>query len=157
MTKRVKDTLIFVAAVAVAFGVGAVWQFTDAQEARAQRDDARQELATAGRQQVLDHLEATLSQATIAAQFGDFERSRRFASDFFDLLQKRSDVAPEAVRPALGQILARRDATITVLSRAQPESGLELAVLLTSLQHALGKEPTVAAYAPIAPEEPRRN
>ncbi|MBE0617767.1 MAG: hypothetical protein IH608_07560 [Proteobacteria bacterium] len=101
-------------------------------------------------QQALDRLEATLAMATVAAQFGDFERGRQLASDFFVLLQEGAATAPGTARPALDEILARRDGVITMLSRAQPESGLELAGLLTWLQNALGKQPTVPAYQQVA-------
>jgi hypothetical protein len=90
--------------------------------------------------------------ATVAAQFGDFERGRQLASDYFVLLQGHVNVAPEATRPALSEMLTRRDGIITTLSRAQPESGFELASLLTWLQRALGREVTVAVFQ--EPETP---
>ena len=40
---------------------------------------------------------------------------------------------------------------ITLLSRSQPESGVDLARMLTTFQRALGKEATVPA--PLQPEE----
>ncbi len=153
MTQRQRDTLILVAAVAVAFGSGFGWQFSKARQARLETDSARQEMAGIQRERGLEQLEATLAMATVAAQFGNFERGRQLASDFFVQLQQREDAAPETARAGLDGILARRDGIITVLSRANPESGLELAALLTSLQNTLGREPTVTS-ASLPPSPP---
>ena len=151
MIKQQRNTWMVVAALVIAFGLGSGWQFAKVREARAERDGARQELGDVERQQALDQLEASLAMATVAAQFGDFERGRQLASGFFALLQEQAGTAPQTARPALNEILARRDGTITMLSRAQPESGLELAALLTWLQNALGKEPTVEAHPQVSP------
>ncbi|MHB1192973.1 MAG: hypothetical protein ACYC6F_07975 [Longimicrobiales bacterium] len=151
MTQQQRNTWMVVAAVVVAFGVGTAWQFSKARQARTELDAARQEAAGLRQQQALDRLEATLAMATVAAQFGDFERGRQLASDFFVLLQEGVDAAPGTARPAMSEMLARRDGVITMLSRAQPESGLELAGLLTWLQNALGKQPTVPAYQQVVP------
>ena len=156
MTQHRRTTVIWVAAAAVAFGSGSAWQFAKAREARLERDTVRQELASLQRQRALEQLEGSLAMATVASQFGNFERGRRLASDFFDMLQERAGTAPEAARSGLNEILARRDGIITVLSRAQPESGLELAALLTLLQNALGREPTVSAYQQPGPPEAER-
>ncbi|MGM0669387.1 MAG: hypothetical protein ACQET1_06680, partial [Gemmatimonadota bacterium] len=150
------NVLIVVAAVAVAFGAGAGWQFAQARQARQALDTARQEMAVIRGERALEQLEATLALATVAAQFGDFERGRQLASDFFDLLQEHAGAAPETARSGLNEILSRRDGIITVLSRGQPESGFELATALTSLQLALGKEPTLSASQQSGPTEPVR-
>ncbi len=151
MTSVQRNTWVALAAIAVAFVGGFGWQYSKARQARMEGDFARQEVSTLQQQQALDRLEATLAMATVAAQFGDFERGRQLASDFFALLQEGADTAPGTARPALDEILGRRDGVITMLSRAQPESGLELAALLTWLQNALGKQPTVPAYQQAAP------
>ncbi|HSW30247.1 MAG TPA: hypothetical protein VLH75_12250 [Longimicrobiales bacterium] len=151
MTSVQRNTWVALAAIAVAFVVGSGWQFSKAREARMERDALRQEAAGLRQQQALDRLEATLAMAIVATQFGDFERGRQLASDFFALLQEGADAAPGTARPAMSEMLARRDGVITMLSRAQPESGLELAALLTWLQNALGKQPTVPAYQQAAP------
>jgi len=145
--KPTRNRWIALAAVAIAFGVGSGWQLTKARQARTERDAALQRLADVQQQRALEQLEASLAMATVAAQFGDFERGRQLASAFFAMLQEQARSVPETARPALNEILARRDGTITMLSRAQPESGLELAALLTWLQTALGKEPTVPSGA----------
>lgn len=147
MVKQQRNPWVAVAAVVIAFGGGSGWQFAKARQARLERDTARQELADVQRHGAMDQLEASLAMATVAAQFGDFERGRRLASGFFAMLQEQAGTAPQTARPALNEILARRDGVITMLSRAQPESGLELAALLTWLQNALGKEPTVPSGA----------
>ncbi|MGD2071756.1 MAG: hypothetical protein PVI57_24030 [Gemmatimonadota bacterium] len=144
MSPQLRNVLIVLAAVAVAFGTGAGWQFTQARQARQALDATRQDLALVQREMALERLEASIAVATVAAQIGDFERGRQLASDFFDLLQAQAGTAPQTARAGLNEILARRDRIITVLSRGQPEAGSELATVLTSLQRALGKEPTLS-------------
>ena len=156
MSPQLRNVSIVVAAVALAFGTGAGWQFTQAREARQALDTARQEMALIQRERALERLEASAALATVAAQFGDFERGRQLASDFFDLLQEQAATAPETARPGLDEILAQRDRIITILSRGQPESGAEMATVLTSLQRALGKEPTLSAPQESPPTGPAR-
>lgn len=156
MTPQQRNVLIVVAAVVVAFGIGAGWQFNQARQARQALDTARQEMAVIQGERALERLEASLALATVAAQFGEFERGRQLASDFFDLLQEHAGTAPETARSGLDEILARRDGIITVLSRGQPESGFEMATVLTSLQRALGMAPTLSAHQQSGPTEPVR-
>jgi len=159
MTSSQRNTWVAVAATAVAFGVGFGWQYSRARQARAERDLARQEVAALQREQALQQLEASLAMATVAAQFGNFERGRQLASDFFAALQRLQGEAggtPATARPALTEMLARRDGIITMLSRAQPESGFEMAALLTWLQNALGRDPTVSAFDQIEPADTAR-
>ena len=156
MTPQQRNVLIVVAAVAVAFGIGAAWQFNHARQARQALDTARQEMAVIRGERDLEQLEATLALATVAAQFGDFERGRQLASDFFDQLQEHAAAAPDTARSRLDEILARRDGIITVLSRGQPESGFELASLLMSLQNALDRERTLTSLQPPGSTEPAR-
>lgn len=144
MKPRLRNSLIVVAAVAVAFGGGTAWQFVQARQARQALDTARQEMAVIRGERALEQLEATLALATVAAQFGDFERGRQLASDFFDLLQRQPDAAPKIARSGFSEILSQRDGIITVLSRGQPESGFALVSLLGSLQNALGRERTLS-------------
>lgn len=156
MTPQLRNALILMAAMAVAFGIGAGWQFNKAHQARQALDTARQEMAVIQGERALERLEASAALATVSAQFGDFERGRQLASDFFDLLQEQAGAAPETARPGLNEILARRDGIITVLSRGQPESGPEMASVLTALQRALGKKPTFSAPHQSGPTEPVR-
>lgn len=150
MTPRQRNALITLAAIGLAFGGGSAWQFAKAHQARQQLDAARQELAELQQQLGLEQLEAMLAMATVAAQFGNFERGRQLTSEFFTRLQDAVATAPETARAGLGEILGGRDALITALSRSQPESGLELARTLTSFQRALGKEATTPAPLPPA-------
>ena len=145
MTPRQRNALIIVAAVGIAFGAGSTWQFLQARQARQARDLAMVELESVQQALAIQELEATLAMATVAVQFGNFERGRQLVSDFFTELQGVSENAPEASRAGLTEILTRRDALITALSRSLPESGLDLARTLTSFQRALGKEATVPA------------
>ena len=123
MTPRRRDALILVVSVGVAFGIGFAWQATQARQARLERDATRQEIAGIQRERGLEQVESALAMATVAAQVGDFERSRQLASDFFALLQERVGTAPAAAQSSLNDILARRDSIITVLSRANPQAG----------------------------------
>lgn len=160
MSPQLRDVLVLVAAVAVAFAAGAAWQFTQArQELDTVGQDlatARQDLALLQREGALERLEASAAVATVATQLGDFERGRQLASDFFDLLQAQTATAPPTARAALDQILARRDHIITVLSRGQPDAGSELVTLLTSLQRALGKVPSLQGAPGSRSMEPER-
>ncbi len=156
MKPQLRNVLIIGAVAVLAFAGGAVWQFSQARQARQALDTTRQELKVIQGERAVDQLEASLTSATMAAEFGNFERSRQLASDFFDRLQEQAGTVPESARSGLGEILARRDDVITMLSRRQPESGFELATMLTSLQRALGKEPTLAAPQQSAPTEPER-
>lgn len=154
MTSDQRNTWIAIAAIAVAFVIGSAWQYSKARQASTERDTARQEVRALEEQQALQQLEASLAMATVAAQFGNFERGRQLASDFFDRLQalyEQAGAIPTTARPAVSEMLARRDGVITMLSRAQPESGFEMASLLTWLQNALGRELTVSSFEQIGP------
>lgn len=138
-----RNTLIAIVAVVVAFGAGAGWQFNEAHQARTELEAAREAVVESDLQRAMERLEAKLAMATVAAQFGEFERGRVLASEFFDLLQEATAVAPESARAGLTALLARRDDIITMLSRSEPQAPIELATLLALLQNALGTEPTV--------------
>lgn len=127
-------------AVVLAFGIGAAWQFNAANRARAELADVRTELEATRLDLVFDRLEATLAMATIASQLGNFERARQLTSEFFTGLQERSAAAPETAQSIFSEILGGRDGTITLLSRAQPEAGLELARMLSGYRRALGRD-----------------
>ncbi|MGD8276461.1 MAG: hypothetical protein PVH00_00480 [Gemmatimonadota bacterium] len=143
MSSRVRNALIFVVAIAVSFGGGSAWQFTKASQARTARQQIQQQLDELQHQQALDRLESTLAMAALAAGLGDYERGRTLASDYFTALQAQVTAAAPADRQGLADVLARRDAIITELSRAEPSSGRDVAALLSAFQRALGKEPTV--------------
>jgi hypothetical protein len=143
MKTGVRNALIVVAAIVIAFGGGAAWQYTQARQARTSWQEVTQQLDGLQQQRNLDQLESTLAMAALAAGLGDFERGRQLASDYFTGLQQQVAAAAPADRGALEDVLARRDAIITELSRAEPGSGRDIAALLAAFQRALGKEPTV--------------
>ncbi len=143
MSSRVRNVLIVVVAIAVSFGGGAVWQFTSARQARTAQQQIQQQLDELQHQRALDQLETKLAMAALAAGLGDFERGRQLASDYFTELQDQVLAAAPADRAGLEDILTRRDAIITELSRAEPASGRDVAALLSAFQRAIGKQPTV--------------
>jgi len=143
MKKGARNALLVIIAIAVAFGGGAAWQFTMARQARTDLQEVQQQLDGIQKQRALDGLESALAMAALAAGLGDYERGRQLASDYFTALQEQVNVAEPANRASLEDVLARRDAIITELSRAEPASGRDVAALLTAFQRAIGKEPTV--------------
>jgi hypothetical protein len=138
-----RNALIVGSAIVIAFAGGAVWQLTGARQARAAWQAIQQQLDGIQQQRTLDQLETNLAMAALAAGLGDYERGRQLASDYFTALQQQVMATAAADRPGLEDILARRDAIITDLSRSEPGSGRDLAALLSSFQRAIGKEPTV--------------
>lgn len=114
-SNRLRNALWIAGAVALAFLIGFGWQFN-----RAERLSA--ELATVRHELTLRDLEATLAAATVEAQRGNHESARRLASQFFTGLQNGIAEAPPDVQPQLREVLARRDTTITALSRGAPGS-----------------------------------
>lgn len=110
MTSEQRNTWVAVAGIVVAFVVGFGWQNSKAREARTELDAARQDVTALHHQQALQQLEASLAMATVAAQFGSFERGRQLASDFFARLQElqgQAGAVPMTARPALDEMLAR--------------------------------------------------
>lgn len=106
-------------AVVIAFGAGFFWQFYEASNVRGDLAVAQQELE-------MERLRVDLAQAALAAQAGDFERSRQQMSSFFGVLQERSATMPEEVRGVATDFLTVRDDVITGLSRSNPEYGAVL-------------------------------
>ena len=103
-----------VLAAVIAFVAGAGWQYI-----RAERLDDR--LAQMADEHRSARLEATLAGAVIEAQQGNHELARRHASVFFTELQ-RAGATQGQLSTAARDILARRDETITMLSRGSPEA-----------------------------------
>ncbi|HEX6631831.1 MAG TPA: hypothetical protein VF048_12110 [Gemmatimonadaceae bacterium] len=96
--------------------------------------------------------EATLYAAAVDAQQGRYEQARQLASRFFTGLQQRVAEAPPEARGALQAILDQRDATITLLSRADPASAGALARLSSRYRTLLhGGEPEERTPAPVPP------
>lgn len=101
-------------AALIAFVAGAGWQYM-----RAERLDDR--LAQVSSEHRGARLEAMLAGAVVEAQQGNAELARQHASAFFTELQQ--GIASDDRLPAsAGDILARRDEIITMLSRSNPEA-----------------------------------
>jgi hypothetical protein len=148
MTPRSRNILIIALAVILAFGIGAAWQFTAARSARAALAETQTTLEATRQELAWEQLQATLAMAAIAAQLGNHERSRQLASDFFSGLQQHAATAPASAQSSVQQLLEARDATITLLSRASPESGLQLTRMLVQYRQALGRD--AAGLSPVA-------
>ena len=129
---RTKSALLVAGAIVVAFLVGFGWQFIRAHSLASRLDRAERDLA-------FQRMEATLGAATIEAQRGAYETSRRLASDFYTRLQASVDQAPEAGRPTLQQILRQRDAIITELSRNDAQAGMIMSALFVQYRTAVGE------------------
>jgi hypothetical protein len=140
MSPKVRNALIITVTLIVAFGIGAAWQFAQADRARRELAEVTAELDATRHEVNLEKLQSTLALATVAAQLGNHERARQLTSDFFTGLQEVSADVSDAERAAFDRILLGRDNLITRLSRAEPEAGLELARLLGSYQGALGRQ-----------------
>jgi hypothetical protein len=117
-----RRALMTLAAVFVAFAIGAGWQFMRA-------DGLARELREARRELTFYQLEARLGAASLEAQRGSHEVARRLAAGFFDGLQAVIATTPDAARRDFSAVLERRDDVITGLSRADPSTGIILADL----------------------------
>lgn len=146
MTEQQKMIAIAAVAAIVAFAIGALWQYSSA---RGYAD----QLATTDSELAFQRLEATLGAATIEAQRGSYEISRQLASDFFSGLQSEISRADGEQRLAFQEILQRRDAMITSLSRSDPQAGAMLAQLFTRFRIAMG-EPVGPMDTTSTPEAP---
>ena len=147
-----KRVLLIVVAVALAFLLGAGWQFLRATRAERALQGSQRELA-------VTRLEATLGAAAIEAQRGNYEIARQLTSDFFTRLQGALEQAPSGARDQLRAMNAQRDALITMLSRSDPESGSLLTRLFLQYRVALhGPERAspIAAPAPATLPDPQR-
>ena len=140
----VQRGLALAGAVVLAFLIGFGWQAMRAGRIGDELERAERELA-------FTTLEATLGAAAIEADRGSHEASRQLASDFFTGLQEEIDRAPADAREPLRALLAERDATITMLSRGDPESRHQLGRMFLRYRLALGRQiRTSPAPAPAA-------
>ena len=136
----VQRGLALAGAIVLAFLIGFGWQAMRAGRIADDLERTQRELA-------LITLEATLGAAAVEADRGSHEASRQLASDFFTGLQRDISRAPAESREALSALLAERDATITMLSRADPEARHQLGRMFLRYRLALGRE----VKAPPAP------
>jgi hypothetical protein len=137
---RARGAASVVAGMLVAFAIGYGWQYLRASRLQNQLEDVQAELA-------VQKVEAALGVATVEAQRGAYEPARQLASDAYTRLQGVREAAAEERRPEIDAILAERDATITALSRSDPQSGAILGNTLMRLRGALGEG---GGAAPIA-------
>ena len=105
--------LALIAAV-IAFAAGAGWQYI-----RAERLDDR--LGQMSSEHRRARLEAMLAGAVVEAQQGNAELARQHASAFFTELQQ-GIASDDRLPPSASELLTRRDETITMLSRGNPDA-----------------------------------
>lgn len=143
MTYRQRVVLIAAAAAIAGFAIGALWQYASAR-GYSQRLERTEHALT------FKNLEALLGAATIEAQRGSHEIGRQLASEFFSGLQQSLAAAEPQERQPFQEILDRRDAMITALSRGDPQSGPMLAQLHTRYRIARGEPvgPTADVNSP---------
>jgi hypothetical protein len=137
VTEGRRHILIVIGVAIGAFLIGAGWQYLSARR-------LSERLTIVEREAAFNTLAGTLAAATIDAQQGSYEIARQHASDFFTRLQAEIGRATSEQEPSLQEILAQRDATITALSRADPQAGPMLERLFTRFRlgigHAVGPE-----------------
>lgn len=139
--KRWKPALAITALILTAFAVGFGWQYQRAEE-------LADELAATERTLAFAELRGVLGTAAVEACQGDYEAARLAASDFFTGLQADIERVPDEMAGEFGSILARRDAIITMLSRAEPAARDSLATLFIRYRltwEAAGEEEHVEA------------
>jgi len=141
---RMKQVLLVVGVMALAFLVGFGWQYMRAERLERELTDARRELA-------LVHAEAAIAAAATSAQRGNNDAALKLASDFFTRLQAEVANAPEEARAELEEILAQRDAAIAAVSRGGPEGRDVLSRLYARYRVAIGGPDNAL---PVAAEPP---
>ena len=106
-----------------------------------ERDAARQSLRVA-------QIENVLAAATILARLGEYEQARVEASVFYSDLQAEVDRAASgfdmASRGALHEILAERDALITILAPGDGAAAERLAMTYIAYRRAAESSPLPA-------------
>ena len=149
MKPKTRNILIVIVLLIASFGIGAAWQYNQANQARQSLAVANTDLESVRYDLGLERLESTLAMAALAAQLGNHERARQFTSQFYTDLQSSAEGAPEAAAATFRSILDGRDETITMLSRAEPAAGLELARMLNQYRQAIGRD--AGGIAPMPP------
>lgn len=123
--------------VALAFGVGAGWQYLQVRQARAAAASLRAELAQAQSDLGVTRATARLGVALTLARDGRYEDARRAASAFFVGLQEHVGSHP-STPGELSAALARRDEVIASLSRSEPRAADELVSILSTFASVMG-------------------
>ena len=143
---RARRLLLIVAGLAFAFIVGFGWQWWEGRGYRERMDTAEREL-------VFQRLATTLAAAVIQADRGSYDGARDLTSRFFTGLQENIDQADPAAATELQDILRRRDAVITALSRADPASEDVLSQMFVRYQVATGAEDVGLAVPAAGPDD----
>jgi hypothetical protein len=133
--------ILIAIAVVLAFLAGMATQYGRGERLASQLHATQGALAIA-------RLEATLGAAALEAQRQNYEPSRQLASEFFTDLQRNAGQMPPEMRIELQRILSLRDATITMLSRRDPESGNVLAGTLARYRGVVGRVPPPTSVPP---------
>lgn len=128
----------FLVAVLLAFGAGFGWQWWEAQEIRTELEQVEARADSLELRLTLQELGNTLATAVMQATYGNYEPARRAASDFFTGLQQEAANLPAGGGRDIRAVLAERDATITALSRGEPQSRDVLANLFIRYRRATG-------------------
>jgi hypothetical protein len=147
MTAQQRTILVAAFMALVGFAVGALWQYTSVRDLSAT-------LATTSGELAFQRLEATLGAATIEAQRGSYEIARQLTSSFFSGLQEQIASARGERQQAFHEILQRRDAMITALSRSDPQAGAMLAQLFLRYRIAMGEPVGPDASTGLPPDSP---
>lgn len=143
---RARQVLFIVAGAALGFLVGFGWQWFEARGYRIERDEAVRELE-------FQRLATTLASAVIEADRGSYEGARELSSRFFTGLQTSVGLAEPQTAAELRDILTRRDAVITALSRSDPASEDVLTRMFVRYQVATGGEEIGLAVPAAGPGE----
>jgi hypothetical protein len=129
-THRMRNFVIYVVLLIVAFLLGFVPMWLRSRECSTS-------LAEAERQLSLARMENSLGSAAMDAQRGDYETARQAASDFFTFLRAEFNGGVDAVLSqaeieSLQPLLTRRDEIITALARGDAASADLLSDLYVS-------------------------
>ena len=132
--RRVQRVATIGTAAFFAFVLGFAPMWLTARTRASERDAARQSLRVA-------QIENALATATILARLGEYEPARVAASVFYSDLQAEVDRAESgfgtASRRALHDILAERDALITLLARGDGSAAERLAMTYIAYRRAV--------------------
>lgn len=143
----------FLVAILLAFGAGFGWQWWEAQEVRAELEETEARADSLQLRLTFQELGNTLATAVMQATYGNYEPARQAASDFFTNLQRQTASTPLGQGRGIQAVLAERDATITALSRGEPQSRDLLANLFIQYRRATGISAPALQAGPGA-EEP---
>lgn len=144
----------FLVAILLAFGAGFAWQWWEAQEVRADLQETEARADSLELRLAFQELGNTLATAVMQTTYGNYEPGRQAASEFFTGLQQQAPSAPAGQGRGIQAVLAERDATITALSRSDPQARDMLANLFIQYRRATGISASALQTAPAGDERP---